>query len=130
LNHWKDARFSRRLLIGRNATDAECAVNPPAVTGLIAAWQACGLPGKTVSGLITFYWNPIIDKRHLMLISDAAGLGLFAVSGTQKALEFDLHPIMAAALGVLTGIGGGMARDLFLAQFRWPCRRPFMRRRR
>jgi uncharacterized membrane protein YeiH len=72
---------------------------------------------SVAAGLITFYWNPVIDRlHHPMLIFDAAGLGLFAVSGTQKALEFNLHPIMAAALGVLTGTGGGMARDLFLAQ--------------
>jgi uncharacterized membrane protein YeiH len=37
---------------------------------------------------------------------DAAGLGLFAVSGTQNALAFGLHPVMSALLGMLTGIGG------------------------
>ncbi len=51
-----------------------------------------------------------------MLLFDAAGLGLFAVSGAQKALAFGLHPIMAALLGMLTGIGGGMARDVLLAE--------------
>ena len=38
-----------------------------------------------------------------MLLFDAAGLGPFAVAGTQKALAFGLHPVMAAALGMLTG---------------------------
>jgi uncharacterized membrane protein YeiH len=47
---------------------------------------------------------------------DAAGLGLFAVAGTQKALAFGLTPVMTALLGMLTGIGGGMARDLLLAE--------------
>jgi uncharacterized membrane protein YeiH len=48
-------------------------------------------------------------------VFDAAGLALFAVSGAQKALEFGLHPVMAALLGMLTGVGGGMMRDVLLA---------------
>ena len=47
---------------------------------------------------------------------DAAGLALFAVSGAQKALAFGLNPVMAALLGMLTGIGGGMTRDVLLAE--------------
>ncbi len=47
---------------------------------------------------------------------DSAGLALFAVTGTLKALAFGLHPAMAALLGMLTGIGGGMVRDVLLAQ--------------
>ena len=51
-----------------------------------------------------------------MLIFDGAGLAVFAVVGTQKALGYGLNPMMAALLGMLTGIGGGMLRDVFLAQ--------------
>jgi uncharacterized membrane protein YeiH len=69
------------------------------------------------AGLIAFYWGPAVDKvRSPVLIFDAAGLALFAVAGAQKALDFGLDPVMAALLGMLTGVGGGMARDLFLAQ--------------
>ena len=58
----------------------------------------------------------IARLRSPVLIFDAAGLALFAVAGTQKALAFGLHPVMAALLGMLTGIGGGMARDVLLAE--------------
>jgi uncharacterized membrane protein YeiH len=59
----------------------------------------------------------LIDRlRNLVLLFDAAGLGLFAVAGTQKALAFGLDPVMAAALGMLTGIGGGMTRDVLLTE--------------
>jgi uncharacterized membrane protein YeiH len=51
-----------------------------------------------------------------VLIFDAAGLALFAVAGAEKALTFGLHPAPAAVLGMLTGIGGGMARDILLAE--------------
>ena len=49
-----------------------------------------------------------------MLLFDAVGLSVFAVSGTFKALAFDLDPVAAVLLGVLTGTGGGIARDMLV----------------
>ena len=43
---------------------------------------------------------------------DAAGLGLFCVTGALKALDYGLGPVPAALMGMVTGIGGGMIRDL------------------
>ena len=51
-----------------------------------------------------------------MLLFDAAGLAFFAVSGAQKALNHGLEPVMATSLGMLTGIGGGMIRDVLLTE--------------
>src|SRR3546814_15481091 len=47
---------------------------------------------------------------------DAAALSCFSVAGAQKAMEFGLSPVMSALLGMLTGIGGGMTRDVLLAE--------------
>jgi uncharacterized membrane protein YeiH len=70
-----------------------------------------------VAGLITFFWYSGVDRlRDPMLLFDAAGLSFFAVAGTQKAITFGLSPVMAALLGMLTGIGGGMTRDVLLTQ--------------
>jgi uncharacterized membrane protein YeiH len=70
-----------------------------------------------LAGIITFWRPSIIDRlRNPVLLFDAAGLGLFAVAGTQKALAFGLNPVMAATLGMLTGIGGGMTRDMLLTE--------------
>jgi uncharacterized membrane protein YeiH len=83
--------------------------------GAISDWRYLAV--SLLAGAITFYWSSAIDKLSSpVLVFDAAGLGLFAVSGTQKALAFGLNPIMAALLGMLTGIGGGMARDILLAE--------------
>lgn len=69
------------------------------------------------AGLITFVWSRDVDKlRTPVLLFDAAGLALFAVAGTQKALAFGLNPVTAALLGMLTGIGGGMMRDILQAE--------------
>ena len=88
---------------------------PPAA---ISDWRY--LTVSLLAGLIVFFWYPISERlrnlRNHVLVFDAAGLALFAVAGTQKALGYGLNPVMAALLGVLTGIGGSMLRDVLLAQ--------------
>lgn len=70
-----------------------------------------------VAGLICFFWSATIEKlRNPVRMLDAAGLALFAVAGSEKALAFGLSPVMAALLGMLTGVGGGVARDVLLAE--------------
>src|SRR4051812_21622342 len=84
---------------------------PPAA---ISDWRY--LAASLLAGVITFYWFPGIQRlRNSVLLFDAAGLALFAVVGTQKALAYGLYPGMAALLGMLTGIGGGMVRDILTA---------------
>ena len=85
---------------------------PPAA---ISDWRYLAV--SILAGVITFYWFSALDKlSSSVLLFDAAGLALFAVSGTQKALAFGLNPVMAALLGMLTGIGGGMMRDILVAE--------------
>lgn len=85
---------------------------PPAA---LRDWEYIAIP--LLAGLVTFYWHPLIDRlRSPVQLLDAAGLALFAVSGAQKALAFHLGPLPAALLGMLTAIGGGMARDLLVAE--------------
>ena len=68
---------------------------------------------------MVFFSSPVPDRqrglRNLVLTFDAAGVALFAVSGTQKALGYGLNAVMAALLGMLTGIGGGMLRDVLVS---------------
>lgn len=85
---------------------------PPAA---IRDWRYFGV--AAAAGLAIFFWHPPFYRlRHSITLFDAAGLALFAVAGAQKALAFDLHPVMAVLLGTLTGTGGGVARDLLLAR--------------
>jgi uncharacterized membrane protein YeiH len=49
-------------------------------------------------------------------VLDAAGLALFAVAGTVKAMLHRMNPIVAALLGTITGVGGGTVRDVLLNQ--------------
>jgi uncharacterized membrane protein YeiH len=87
------------------------AVPPAAFTG----WQHVTV--SLLAGVFFFLWHPRLERlRTPILLFDAAGLALFAVSGTQKALAFGLNPFIASLLGMLTGIGGGMLRDVFVSE--------------
>ncbi|MDG4892565.1 trimeric intracellular cation channel family protein [Mesorhizobium sp. WSM4976] len=72
---------------------------------------------SVVAGIVSFFWYAGVDRlRSPVLLFDAVGLSFFAVAGAQKAIEFGLSPVMAALLGMLTGIGGGMTRDVLLVE--------------
>ena len=87
------------------------------------------------AGVGSFWRASVIDRlRSPVLLCRRRGAGPVAVAGTQKALDFGLTPVMAALLGMRTGIGGGMTRDVLLGQIptvlradltpsrRWPAR--------
>jgi uncharacterized membrane protein YeiH len=83
------------------------AVPPAAIIEIHYAAIAIG------GGLVTFFWAARVARYHrLIVLLDAVGLGLFAVLGTEKAIAHHIHPVMASILGMLTGIGGGMTRDV------------------
>ena len=91
--------IARDLLIG---------AVPPAA---IAHWRYFVV--TIAAGLLGFFAaGPIARLRRPVQLFDAAGLCLFAVTGTEKALAFGLNPFVAAILGMITCIGGGVARDL------------------
>ncbi len=75
------------------------------------------LGAAILAGLVTFRWCRTIERlRNPVQLFDAAGLALFAVLGTGKALAFGLSPFPAMLLGMVTGIGGGIARDVLVAR--------------
>ncbi len=97
---------------GGIARDVLIGATPPAA---ISDWRY--LAASLAAGVLTFFWHPaILRLKTAVLVFDAAGLALFAVAGTQKALAYNLNPAMAAVLGMVTGIGGGIVRDLLLSE--------------
>ena len=97
---------------GGVARDVLIGAVPPVA---IAHWRSFAI--ALAGGLATFFGYPLVSalKRPVLLL-DAIGLGLFAVTGAQKALIYGIDPVMAAALGMLSGIGGGMVRDLLAGE--------------
>ena len=97
---------------GGIARDVMIGAVPPAA---ISDWRYVAV--SMLAGLITFFWYRIIDRLSSpVLVFDAAGLALFAVSGAGKALAFHAGPVAATLLGMLTGIGGGIMRDLLVRE--------------
>ncbi|HSE72545.1 MAG TPA: trimeric intracellular cation channel family protein [Nocardioidaceae bacterium] len=91
--------FLRDVLIG---------AVPPAA---LADWRYLLVP--FAAGLVTFWFHPALGRmERLVNVFDAAGLGLFCVTGALKALDYGLGPVPAALMGMATAIGGGVARDL------------------
>lgn len=56
-----------------------------------------------------------LEASSPILVADAAGLSAFVIVGTQIGLAATLTPVLAVMLGVLTGVGGGVIRDLLTA---------------
>lgn len=78
-------------------------------------WRYLATPA--IAGLIVFYVHPSVARwSRLFLLVDAAGLGLFAVAGTRKAIDFGVGPLGSSAIGILTAIGGGMIRDILVRE--------------
>lgn len=69
---------------------------------LIAAAVAIG-----ISPILKLLNRPVI-------LFDALGLSLFAVTGAQKTLSYGHNYEVAVLLGILTAVGGGVIRDIFL----------------
>lgn len=91
--------FLRDVLIG---------AAPPAA---LEDWRYLLVP--VAAGLVTFVYHPALGRMERTVnVFDAFGLSLFCVAGAIKALDYRLGPIPAALMGMVTGIGGGMARDL------------------
>jgi uncharacterized membrane protein YeiH len=70
-----------------------------------------------VASVAVFWLHPQLNRlRRTVLLLDAAGLGLFTVTGTLKALDAGVPPVGACLIGMLTAIGGGLARDLLTGE--------------
>lgn len=81
---------------------------PPAA---LTDWRYLAVP--VVAGLLTFGYHPTLGRMERTVnVFDAFGLALFCVAGALKALDHGLGPVPAALLGMTTGIGGGILRDL------------------
>lgn len=92
--------------------DALIGAHPPAA---LADWRYVAV--CALAGLVTFYRHGLIERlRNPVRMFDAAGLALFAVLGAEKALAYGLGAVSAVLLGTLSGIGGGIARDVLVAR--------------
>ncbi|HEY1567082.1 MAG TPA: TRIC cation channel family protein [Solirubrobacteraceae bacterium] len=94
--------IARDVLIGR----------PPAT---FRDWRYLAVVGG--AGVVSWLAAPALHRMQRTIeVFDAAGLGLFSVTGASIALTYRLGPSEAVVLGAISGIGGGILRDLIVRE--------------
>ncbi|GHE21831.1 trimeric intracellular cation channel family protein [Halomonas urumqiensis] len=78
------------------------------VTDTTYLWVILGTVGLSIIG---FHYIHRLSRGFLP-VADAFGLALFTVIGTHKALLLDAPGVVAVLMGMLTGVAGGMVRDV------------------
>ena len=70
-----------------------------------------------LGSLVAFLFGRGLDRLAMpILVLDAAGLSLFAVSGALKGLDLGVGAAQAVILGAITGVGGGTLRDVLIRE--------------
>jgi len=79
--------------------------------------DSSGLVIAVISGILSFIYVSFhrltdIPFQHLN-IADAFGLALFTVIGCNTAIDLNANPLITVTMGILTGAGGGIMREVF-----------------
>jgi uncharacterized membrane protein YeiH len=87
-----------------------------APVALTSGWL---LPTALAVGVVIFLFSRTIHAMHarlsrVVIVADALVLGIYSVVGTEKGLEAHLPGVSCVLLGVLTGVGGGLLRDVLV----------------
>ena len=92
--------------------DVLLGIEPPLA---LRDWRYLAVP--TAAAALAWWLHPRLARlRRSVRVADALGLGFFSVSGTATALAAGLAAPQACLLGVLTGVGGGVIRDVLLRE--------------
>ena len=70
----------------------------------------------TVLACLLLVRRPRKMSQYTLPVADALGLALFTVIGAEKALNMGLSGMIAVVMGLITGVGGGIIRDLLCRQ--------------
>ena len=60
--------------------------------------------------------SKIAPLSKTMFLFDTIGIGVFTILGLEKGLSFDLHPVIALTMGMVSAVFGGVIRDVLTNQ--------------
>lgn len=73
-----------------------------------------------LAAMVTFVLVRFVRMPHrVLLFADAFGLALFGIAGTEKALASGSPGLVAIMMGVITGVAGGILRDVLRREIPW-----------
>lgn len=95
---------------GGVARDVLLGITPPST---FRGWE--NLTVTTAAAAVVFFFHPQFGAlRRTVDVLDAFGVALFAATGALLALDAGTSPFAAALIGVTTGLGGGILRDILV----------------
>jgi uncharacterized membrane protein YeiH len=67
-----------------------------------------------IAGIViaSLFFNVLINLRRTFFLFDTVGIAMFTILGTEKALAFNIHPLVAAIMGMFSAVMGGVLRDV------------------
>lgn len=75
------------------------------------------LVNATITAIVTFYLVRFHElPSTVLMVADAFALALFTIIGTKKGLSLQAAAPVAVAMGVITGVAGGILRDLLIGE--------------
>ena len=70
-----------------------------------------------LAGVTMYFFHPRLERaRRMIAVLDAGALALFTVVGTVKGLSLGAGPTASVCVGIITGVGGGVLRDLLTGE--------------
>ena len=121
---WTAIRFTRLDIVGVITLGMITALGGGMIRDVLlgavppATFQDWRYLAVAASGsLVAFVFGRGLDRLAMpILVLDAAGLSLFAISGALKGLEFGVGAAQAVILGAVTAVGGGTLRDVLIRE--------------
>lgn len=75
------------------------------------------IPVALAAGVFGFAFPGLFRKfPRLLEWADILSVALFVATGTDKAIAYNLYPMACVLMGIVTGVGGGMLRDVFMGE--------------
>ena len=119
-----EARENKLDLVGSVALGVICSLGGGIIRDVIlqvgdvyVLEQPLALPVALITAVVVFIApEPLAHLDRLIEVLDIFAVGLFTVTGADKALSYELSPIVCVMMGFFTGVGGGALRDICLAR--------------
>lgn len=86
---------------------------PPAA---VSDWRYAVIVIVAAMAVWTFNGLLLAVPPGLVAALDAGALALAAIAGTEKSLDRGIHPLVGVFLGTVSGVGGGLVRDVIVNQ--------------